>query len=137
MCCFHEIFPKKVWEWISVNSTPQCGKKISLTEQKFRQITYLIISSVKPLLSRNFCEKMWARISAISTLCCDVKILHSQKYFVKWSKNKKLGFTVIWFHEKNVDFIKKLSMAFDFTKKNSILISYNYNVWNILFWKVH
>ena len=31
--------------------------KFSLTEKKFRQINYLVISLVKPLLSRNFCEK--------------------------------------------------------------------------------
>ena len=38
--------------------TVQCGKtRNSLTEKKFRQITYLIISLVKAMLSRNFCEK--------------------------------------------------------------------------------
>ena len=36
----------------------QRGKTIqSLTEKKFRQINYLVISFVKPLLSRDFCEK--------------------------------------------------------------------------------
>ena len=32
-------------------------QKFFLTQKKFRQINYLVISLVKPLLSRNFCEK--------------------------------------------------------------------------------
>ena len=32
-------------------------QKFSLTEKKFRQINYLVISLVKPLLSRNLCQK--------------------------------------------------------------------------------
>ena len=32
-------------------------RKFTLTEKKFRQITYLVISLVKLLLSRNFCQK--------------------------------------------------------------------------------
>ena len=43
------------------------NEKFSFTKKKFRQINYLVISLVKPLLSRNFCE-VWERISAISTL---------------------------------------------------------------------
>ena len=50
-------------------SAPQCGKTRNyLTEKKFRQINHLVISLVKPLLSRNFCEKVWERISAISSV---------------------------------------------------------------------
>ena len=33
------------------------NEKLSLTEKLFRQINYLVISLVKPLLSRNFCKK--------------------------------------------------------------------------------
>ena len=33
------------------------NEKFSLTEKKFRQINYLVISLVKPLLSRNFCKE--------------------------------------------------------------------------------
>ena len=33
------------------------NEKFSLTKKKFRQINYLVISLVKPLLSRNFCQK--------------------------------------------------------------------------------
>ena len=33
------------------------NEKFTLTEEKFRQINYLVISLVKPLLSRNFCLK--------------------------------------------------------------------------------
>ena len=55
---------------------PSCtvwkNEKFSLTEKKFRQINYLVISLVKPLLSRNFFEKVWERISAISTLWRDL-----------------------------------------------------------------
>ena len=32
-------------------------EKFALTENFFRQINYLVISLVKPLLSRNFCQK--------------------------------------------------------------------------------
>ena len=41
-------------------SAPQSGKtknSLSLFSQKFRQINYLVISLVKPLLSQNFFEK--------------------------------------------------------------------------------
>ena len=34
-----------------------CLRKFSLTEKKFRQINFLVISLIKPLLSRNFWEK--------------------------------------------------------------------------------
>ena len=40
-----------------VVSTVWKNEKFSLTEEKFRQINCLVISLVKPLLSRNFCEK--------------------------------------------------------------------------------
>ena len=33
------------------------NEKFTITEKKFRQINYLVISLVKPLLSRNFCQK--------------------------------------------------------------------------------
>jgi len=33
------------------------NEKFTLTEIKFRQINYLVNSLVKPLLSRNFCQK--------------------------------------------------------------------------------
>ena len=33
------------------------NENFSLTEKKIRQINYLVISLVKPLLSRNFCQK--------------------------------------------------------------------------------
>ena len=39
------------------HSVEKRNEKFSLTEKKFRQINYLVISLVKPLLSRNFCEK--------------------------------------------------------------------------------
>ena len=42
----------------------------SLIETFFRQINFLVIYLVKHLLSRNFCKKMWKRISAISTPQC-------------------------------------------------------------------
>ena len=43
------------------------NEKFALTK-KIRQINHLVISLVKPLLSRNFCEKVWERISAISSV---------------------------------------------------------------------
>ena len=39
-------------------STVWINEKFSLTEKKFREINYLVISLVKTLLSRNFCQKM-------------------------------------------------------------------------------
>ena len=33
------------------------NEKFSLSEKKFRQIKYLVIPLVKPLISRNFCEQ--------------------------------------------------------------------------------
>ena len=53
------------WQYNSVIFTPHCAlwstawknEKFSLTEKKIRQINYLVNSLVKPLLSRNFCEK--------------------------------------------------------------------------------
>ena len=43
--------------------------KNSLIEKKIVKSTILLTCLVKPLLSRNFSEKMWERISAISTHC--------------------------------------------------------------------
>ena len=40
-----------------VTHTVWKNEKFSLTEKKFRQISYLVISLVKPLLSRNVCQK--------------------------------------------------------------------------------
>ena len=50
MCLKHEILQDTV---------SQCGKmkKIGLTKRKFRQINSLVISLVKTLISRNFCQK--------------------------------------------------------------------------------
>ena len=39
------------------NNTVWKNEKFSLTEKKIRQITYLVISLVKPMLSRNFCKR--------------------------------------------------------------------------------
>ena len=60
---FHEI----IFNWYKnlVNSTvcTLCSHSaekrqiLSHTEKKIRQINYLVISLVKPLLSRNFCQK--------------------------------------------------------------------------------
>ena len=53
---------KSVREFLQFPRTVQCDtvwntEKFSLTEKKFRQISYLVISLVKPLLSGDFCEK--------------------------------------------------------------------------------
>ena len=52
---FHEIFLK-----IQLNLTVQCGKtrnSLSQKRKKNRQINSLVTYLVKPLLSRNFCQK--------------------------------------------------------------------------------
>ena len=68
---FHEINFKWYNNFINSTLCTVCkNEKFSLTEKKIRQINYLVISFVKPLLSRDFCKKVWERISAIFTLCC-------------------------------------------------------------------
>ena len=58
--CFHELFV--MWK----------NEKFSLTKKFFRQINSLVTYLVKPLLSRNFCQKnAWERLPVISTMCCD------------------------------------------------------------------
>ena len=39
--------------------------KFALTEKKINQINHLALSSVKPLISRNFVKKVWERIAVI------------------------------------------------------------------------
>ena len=56
---FHLFHSSLVWKLRKFTVT-QCRKtrnSLSLLENFFRQINYLVISLVKPLLSRNFCEK--------------------------------------------------------------------------------
>ena len=53
--CFHEFnFSSKC---VRIQCSVRKNQKSTLTEKIFRQINYLVISIVKPLLSRNFCEK--------------------------------------------------------------------------------
>ena len=46
--------------------------KVSLTEKKFRQINYLVISIVNQLLSRNFCEK------SVGENFCNFRTVHME-----------------------------------------------------------
>jgi len=52
--CFHENF---VWYHFHYQFTLWKLRKFTLNEKIFRQITYLVISLVKLILSRNFCQK--------------------------------------------------------------------------------
>ena len=47
------------WKWrnFRVRNTVWKNENFSLTKEKFRQINSLVIYLVKPLLSRNFCQK--------------------------------------------------------------------------------
>ena len=56
--CFDEFFCN--WDTVWKND------KFSLTKKIFRQINSLVLYLVKPLISRNVCQK---RIPVISTLC--------------------------------------------------------------------
>ena len=47
VCNFHTVYYATLWK----------NDKFTLTEIFFRQINYLVILLVKPLLSRNFCQK--------------------------------------------------------------------------------
>ena len=49
------------------------NEKFTLTEKKFRQINYLVTLLVKPLLSRNFCQK-WVRVNFCNFHTVDVQI---------------------------------------------------------------
>ena len=56
---FTKFLPKMRDIKVSTNTVPQFLKtrnSLSFTEKKFRRIIYSVISLVKPLLSRNFCE---------------------------------------------------------------------------------
>ena len=46
-------FPGWTFFWI----WSHCAERFTLTEVFFRKINYLVISLLKPLLSRNFCQK--------------------------------------------------------------------------------
>ena len=74
---FHEIkfwwvrenflFFHTLWQFYSHSVTVWKNAKFSLTKRIFREINSLVTSLVKPLISRNFCQKVWERISVIST----------------------------------------------------------------------
>ena len=55
----------KNWEMNNSHNTAHLRKndKLSLTEKIFREINSLVTSLVKPLVSRNFCQKVRERIS--------------------------------------------------------------------------
>ena len=56
---FTKFLPKMRETKVSTATIKQCGKtrnSLSFTEKKFNRIIYSVISLVKPLLSRNFCE---------------------------------------------------------------------------------
>ena len=59
-------------------------KKFTLTEKIFRQITYLVISLVKLLLSRNFCQKcMRGNFRNFHTVPLRYAIMRNQILFLK------------------------------------------------------
>ena len=66
----HSITMWKLRKILAAPYTVVWKTRNSLIETFFRQINFLVIYLVKHLLSRNFCKKMWKRISAISTPQC-------------------------------------------------------------------
>ena len=54
------------------------SKSLKKIFQKFRQINYLAISLVKPLLSRNFCNKS---VKVKVSLHCALALVNSKKLF--------------------------------------------------------
>ena len=60
------------------------SQKCTLTEKKFRQINYLVISVVKTLLSRNFCQKIvkvnYRNFHTVPHQCDNVERKVSQKF---------------------------------------------------------
>ena len=78
---------KFTWQWISRFSTHTLWKlrNFTLTEKKIRQITYLVISLVKLLISRNFCQK-----------CV---IVNSRNFHTTVWKFRKFGLIAIFFRQ--------------------------------------
>ena len=87
-------------EILLLSHTVWRNEKFSLAEKKFRQINdYLVISLVKPLLSRNFCE-----YSVRENFC--------NLHYVSHSVEKR----EILCHKKTREIINLFSKTVDFTK---------------------
>ena len=101
---------KSVSLFLYIITTPQCryiNKTFSLTVKIFREINFFLTSSVKPLLSRNFCQKcVRLKFSFFHTV---VSILHSVE---KWK---------IYSHWKNISSNQLFS---DFVSKNVIFTEF-------------
>jgi len=67
------------------HSVEKMRNSLSSTKNFVKPSKYFVIFSVRPLLSRNFCEKLWERISAISTLLWETFLFleNSVKSFAK------------------------------------------------------
>ena len=89
-------------------------QNFSLTEKIFCQINYLVISFVKPLLSRNFCEKMWERISTISTISTLCAV---------W---KLLEFTLTFFGKNFVKVTHLLNKELIWREKISVRVNFSF-----------
>ena len=91
----HEFSLHTIWKFLKrifyIYSLSTVWKtRNSLIEKKFRQINYLVISLVKPLLSRNFCENsLREKTAAISSpQCGKIKnVVLKTKYFLIQKKN--------------------------------------------------
>ena len=85
--CFHEIF-------FSIQSEFQCFPYYCI-EKKNRQINYnLVISFVKPLFSRNFCQKsVRVNISDVHTVYCTLWIFY--KLTLTENKFRQINYLVI------------------------------------------
>ena len=113
---------RKILKWYKnfTNSTLTLWKlqKFTLTENKFRQINYLVISLVNTLLSRNFCQKR-VRVNFRNTvtlwyrLLCNLFSYFSRNQFKVFSKHS--NFTeksyvvgnIIGTDKNNYTFLKK------------------------------
>ena len=98
----------KNWEMNNSHNTAHLRKndKLSLTEKIFREINSLVTSLVKPLVSRNFCQKVRERISRFSTLC----LYHPVRNFISTQ--------VLWCFPRNLPWIwhSTLAECFNLTK---------------------
>ena len=69
-------------------------QKFTLTEKKFRQINYLVISLVKTLLSRNFCQK-WVRVN-FRSFRTRLTLWKNEKFSLTEKKFRQITYLVIY-----------------------------------------
>ena len=104
------------------------NEKFSLTEKKFRQINYLVISLVKPLLSRNFCQK------SVRENFCNFHTMDTTLHCIV-NVHATLAFKWVSFRENDGAFMSQCSISRKIHKKRfwegKILWNIFFFFWNV------